>query len=63
MLCVRYIRIDSLCIVQDDRRDWEEQAPLTFDIYSNALLTIVATRVQGVFGYALSFVRQNHTRL
>jgi len=45
-LGVRYLWIDSLCIVQDDRQDWEEQAPLMCDIYSNAILTIFATRCE-----------------
>lgn len=40
----RFLRIDSLCIVQDDKQDWEEQAPLMWSIYSNATLTLAATR-------------------
>lgn len=40
----RLLRIDSLCIVQDDKQDWEEQAPLMWSIYSNATLTLAATR-------------------
>jgi hypothetical protein len=40
----RFLWIDSLCIVQDDKQDWEEQAPLMWSIYSNATLTLAATR-------------------
>ena len=40
----RFLWIDSLCIVQDDKQDWEEQAPLMWSIYSNAMLTLAATR-------------------
>ncbi|KAK3896900.1 heterokaryon incompatibility protein-domain-containing protein [Staphylotrichum tortipilum] len=42
-LGVRYIWIDSLCILQDDRRDWEVQSAQMCDIYSKAYLTIAAT--------------------
>lgn len=40
----RFLWIDSLCIVQDDKQDWEQQAPLMWSIYSNATLTLTATR-------------------
>ncbi|KAK0744559.1 heterokaryon incompatibility protein-domain-containing protein [Apiosordaria backusii] len=43
-LGIRYLWIDSLCIVQDDHQDWSEQAPEMCSVYSNALLTISATR-------------------
>lgn len=43
-LGTRYLWIDSLCIIQDDHDDWSEQAPEMCSIYSNALLTISATR-------------------
>ncbi|KAI0164189.1 heterokaryon incompatibility protein-domain-containing protein [Xylariaceae sp. FL1272] len=46
-LGIRYLWIDSLCIVQDDPQDWSEQAALMCDIYSNATLTIFATRAMG----------------
>ncbi|KAK1835749.1 heterokaryon incompatibility protein-domain-containing protein [Podospora conica] len=40
----RFLWIDSLCIVQNDKADWEEQAPLMWSIFSNATLTLAATR-------------------
>lgn len=43
-LGIRYLWIDSLCIVQDDMQDWEDQAPEMCAIYSNAFLTLSATR-------------------
>jgi hypothetical protein len=43
-LGIRFIWIDSLCIVQDDSRDWEEQAADMAAVYRNAYLTISATR-------------------
>jgi len=38
---IRYIWIDSLCIVQDSDSDWKQQSQKMCDIYSNARLTLV----------------------
>lgn len=38
----RYLWIDSLCIVQDDPQDWEEQSARMPSIYGGATLTIAA---------------------
>ena len=38
-----YIWIDSLCILQDSRQDWEAESARMGDIYENAALTIAAT--------------------
>jgi hypothetical protein len=40
---VRYLWIDSLCIVQDDTDDWEKEAG---KIYERAILTIAASGAQ-----------------
>jgi Heterokaryon incompatibility protein (HET) len=40
----RYIWIDALCAIQDDKADWIGQAKLVAQIYGNADLTIVAGR-------------------
>ena len=37
------LRIDSLCIVQDDHDDWAREASRMSSVYSNALITISAT--------------------
>lgn len=39
---VRFLWIDSLCIVQDDRDDWEREARAMASVYEQALLVIVA---------------------
>lgn len=44
---MRFLWIDSLCIVQDDRQDWTDQALAICKIYGNAFLTIAATRCHG----------------
>lgn len=41
-LDVRYLWVDAICIVQDDRSDWIHQAPLMGKIYKNAYCTIAA---------------------
>ncbi|KAI0533551.1 HET-domain-containing protein [Xylaria digitata] len=42
-LGIQYLWVDSLCIMQDSRDDWREQAALMHLVYSHALITIVAT--------------------
>jgi hypothetical protein len=42
MLKVRYVWIDSLCIVQDDPQDWTIQAAKMSEIYGKSYLTISA---------------------
>ncbi|KAI1826583.1 heterokaryon incompatibility protein-domain-containing protein [Xylaria intraflava] len=43
-LGLRYVWIDSLCIVQDDARDWEAEAARMADVYRNAHLVLGAAR-------------------
>ncbi|KAF4944219.1 hypothetical protein FSARC_14734 [Fusarium sarcochroum] len=41
-LGIRYVWIDSLCIVQGDIKDWEREASRMAEVYQNAYLTIGA---------------------
>ncbi|CAH0045134.1 unnamed protein product [Clonostachys solani] len=41
-LNIRYLWIDSLCIIQDDLVDWEQQAARMDSIYENAFFTMAA---------------------
>jgi hypothetical protein len=41
-LDVRYLWIDSLCIIQDDQLDWQTESAKMSTIYQHALLTISA---------------------
>ena len=41
-LGIRYLWIDALCIIQDDKDDWEREAERMGSIYSNATVTIAA---------------------
>ncbi|KAF2203010.1 HET-domain-containing protein [Delitschia confertaspora ATCC 74209] len=46
-LSIRYLWIDSLCIIQDDDNDWKSQAALMADIYKNGLITLAASASSG----------------
>ncbi|RSM08593.1 hypothetical protein CEP52_004608 [Fusarium oligoseptatum] len=46
-LSLRYIWIDTLCIVQDSPEDKQRQLPKMASIYENSLLTIAATKSSG----------------
>ena len=49
-LGIRYIWIDSLCILQDSEQDWQLEAPRMSDIYSQSYLNIAATGGSGKDG-------------
>jgi hypothetical protein len=42
LLRIRYLWIDSLCIIQDSKEDWASQAAIMAYVYSNSHLTISA---------------------
>ena len=42
-LGVRYLWIDSLCIIQDDEKDWADEAAVMHTIYTLSYLNIAAT--------------------
>ena len=46
-LGVRFLWIDSLCIIQDDPQDWETQSVLMEDVFNCAYCTIAATCAEG----------------
>ena len=46
---VRYLWIDSLCIIQDSQDDWLRHASLMDDIYRGGFLNIAATRASDPF--------------
>ena len=41
-LGLKYLWIDSLCIIQDSPSDWESEAATMDDVYSDSFLTIIA---------------------
>ena len=53
LLDIRYLWIDSLCILQDDRDDWDREKGRTGAIYHQATVTIAAgharNSIEGLF--------------
>jgi hypothetical protein len=41
-LGIRYLWIDSICIIQDDQKDWEMEAATMSQVYRNATITLSA---------------------
>ncbi|KAF1963923.1 HET-domain-containing protein [Bimuria novae-zelandiae CBS 107.79] len=56
-LGVRFIWIDALCIVQDDAKEWEQEAAKMKDIYSGSILNIAACDSPGSAGGCFSMNR------
>jgi hypothetical protein len=46
-LGVRYLWIDSLCIIQEDERDWDTERKRMEDVFSSAYCTIAASSASG----------------
>lgn len=42
-LNIRYLWIDSICIIQDDPNDWKRESALMEEVFSSAYCTIAAT--------------------
>lgn len=53
-LGLQYIWIDSLCIIQDDIQDWQEQSGQMASIYAGSFVTIAATSSDGSDSTCLS---------
>ena len=41
-LCIRYLWVDALCIIQDSNEDWQAEAANMMNVYRNAYITIAA---------------------
>ncbi|KAM0261520.1 hypothetical protein ACHAQJ_002203 [Trichoderma viride] len=59
-LCIEYLWIDSLCIIQDSRSDWEVESTRMGDIYRNSYITIAASASPGSFGGCFSKTIPDH---
>ncbi|KAK4141692.1 uncharacterized protein C8A04DRAFT_13843 [Dichotomopilus funicola] len=49
-LGVRYLWIDSLCIVQDDVEDWRVEASRMAGVYQGAVVVLSAAKAEGAYG-------------
>lgn len=51
-LDIRYLWIDSLCIIQDDPLDWDAESKKMEDVFSNAFCTVAASSAKSsVIGF------------
>lgn len=66
-LGIKYVWIDSLCIIQDSSDDWKEQAAQMCEIYSGAYVTLAAAWSAdsdiGLFRESASFKVESTTHL
>ncbi|PMD47240.1 HET-domain-containing protein, partial [Hyaloscypha variabilis F] len=62
LLEVPYIWIDSLCIVQDDAQDWNEQASKMCDVFENAYITVAATSARNTAEGFLAHQESHHAK-
>ncbi|KAK4205451.1 heterokaryon incompatibility protein-domain-containing protein, partial [Triangularia verruculosa] len=58
-LNIHHLWIDSLCIIQDDALDWEQESVKMADVYSGAFLTVAVTGSANPSGGCL-FPRRQH---
>lgn len=58
-LGIRYIWIDSLCIIQGNPTDWEHESKMMAEVYGNATLTVIAGRTgDSRLGFLTSHMKQ-----
>lgn len=50
LLGIRYLWIDSLCILQDDKHDWKVESAKMADVYRNAYVTLSAIAAANCLG-------------
>jgi hypothetical protein len=63
-LGIRYLWIDSLCICQDDYKDWEKEAAKMGSVYSNSYLTISITGAKdGTIGCFVRRIPKDYVKL
>ncbi|OAG34887.1 hypothetical protein AYO21_10937 [Fonsecaea monophora] len=69
---IRYIWIDSLCIIQDSVEDWEKESKLMGSVYEGAILTVAAATGQNACfsvadpthrGFCVSGIQHDKTRI
>ena len=63
-LGIRYIWIDSLCIVQDDTEDWYQESARMERVFSNAYCTVAASSAKSsIDGFLSRPQKRNHMKL
>ncbi|GAW21861.1 hypothetical protein ANO14919_113870 [Xylariales sp. No.14919] len=63
-LGIRYLWIDSLCIIQDDEDDWLKEAKKMEDVYSGSYVTIAASSAKSSLdGFLVGRRRRPYARI
>jgi len=57
---IRYIWIDSLCIIQDDSLDWQAESSKMGSYYANSFVTLAATKSTGNQDSLFSTLQPKH---
>jgi hypothetical protein len=57
-LGIRYLWVDSLCIIQDNKEDWDHEAARMQQVYSNAVCVIAASSASSSNDGFLNIQRQ-----
>lgn len=61
-LGVHYLWIDSVCIIQKDQKDWQQEAGKMYAIYKNSFLTLAAlSGPDSTYGLRLTPVKESLT--
>lgn len=60
MLDIKYLWIDSLCIVQDEKEDWVNESGRMGKTYGDSTLTIFASSTSGLFVRRGGFQKQTY---
>ena len=55
---IRYIWIDSLCILQDELADWHSEAVKMMEIYGNSYLNIAAKHAANAYEGCFAYVKE-----
>ena len=59
-LQIRYLWIDSLCIIHDTKTDWEKEAPRMGEIYAGSVCTLCALASEDSYG---GFFRETERKI
>jgi hypothetical protein len=60
---IRYLWIDSLCIIQDSSEDWAQESVLMHDVYANSVCNIAASASESPEGGLFRTRRSEHVGL
>lgn len=61
---IQYLWIDSICIIQKDQRDWQQEAGKMYAVYKNSFLTLAAlSGPDSTYGLRTTSVKESSTTI